>query len=97
MSRKRRPESAVRRSEDRVIAVIGGAVLLGGIVLGGYLVQSLRNGYFDARTKGATEPSLLYAAEEPFWFYGLSALMAGMAIVAIAVGWGMMRDAWRGR
>lgn len=63
------------RRRDPVLLVI--ACVLLGVAAGGiaYVATLLRDGVLDARPEHARhmEPILVYAADEPFFFYGLVA------------------------
>jgi hypothetical protein len=52
----------------------------------------------DTRPKHASgAPMLLSAAGDPAWFYGLTAAVAALALLLLAVGVAMLRQVLRGR
>lgn len=84
-----------RHRTDPVLLVISGvlfACAAGGAV---YLVDVVRHGDLDARPEHAprTEPNLLTAAEEPFWFYGLVAALAVLVMLLLVIAWRMLLHA----
>lgn len=66
--------------------LFAGAVMLGmGVWMGWSTVVSLRRGWFDQG-----EGVIIYAEQEPVWFYSASALFAGMALGSAWLGAQMM-------
>jgi hypothetical protein len=66
--------------------LFAGAVMLGmGVWMGWSTVRSLRLGWFDEG-----EGVIVYADQEPVWFYSASALFAGMALGSVWIGAQMM-------
>jgi hypothetical protein len=71
-------------------------VLLGSVaVLIAYLAKIIRKQSLDARPKHARgmEPIPLNAMDEPFWFYGIVAALAVLAILLLAIAWKILRQA----
>jgi H+/Cl- antiporter ClcA len=89
----------VRRRMDPVLLVITGALFGCAAGLIAYLAKILRAGALDARPRHAVgmEPDFLTAADEPFWFYGIAALLAALAILLVGVAWRMLRHAREAR
>jgi H+/Cl- antiporter ClcA len=83
----------VRRRMDPVLLVITGALFGCAAGLVAYLAKILRDGALDARPKHAVgmEPDFVTAADEPFWFYGIVAMLAALAILVLRIGWQMRR------
>lgn len=91
-----KPRRAARDRRDQrekwVILISSAVMFCLGIALLVHVATTLRNGYFDARPKGGHTPDLLYADQEPFWFYALTAFMAAMGLFSMSLGWGMMKE-----
>ncbi|HLT46091.1 MAG TPA: hypothetical protein VK002_02580 [Rubricoccaceae bacterium] len=87
--------AAEDRRNRRGLAVV--AVLLLGLAaaLAAYAGAALHRGSFDARSRYATAPAYLYAAEEPVWFYGLVLGMLALAGYLLYLGVRMARHARR--
>ena len=80
-----------------MIPALGGVMLAGAVGLLAFVAKVLRDGYLDVRPRHAprTEPAFLYAAEEPFWFYGLVAALTALAILLLTLAWRMLRHGRR--
>jgi hypothetical protein len=83
-----------RRRDPMLIGIA--CVLLGSAaVLIAYVAKIVRDQSLDARPRHARgmEPIPLNAADEPFWFYGIVAALAVLAIVLLAIARKMLREA----
>jgi len=93
-----KPRRAARDRRDQrdewVILGFSIALFCGSIALLAIVANSLRKGYFDARPRGAPRvpAELIRADQEPFAFYGLTALAAAIAVYAAILSWGMMKE-----
>ena len=85
----------MRRGEGWMLLAGSGVLLVLAVGLLALVGTSLRAGSFDARSKGATEPSLLTAADDPFWFYGLQAMAALLGIFTLVLAVRMIRETAR--
>jgi len=92
-----RPKPRTGRDPDRatrrlllVISFVMAALAVG---LLANVAGVLQDGYLDARPKHAMgEPNLLYAAEEPFWFYGIVTLLVLLAVMLLCIASRMWRS-----
>jgi hypothetical protein len=91
--RRAAPDRRDQRDEW-VILALAAALFCGSVALLAIVAGSLRKGYFDARPRGAPRvpPELIRADQEPFAFYGLTALAAAIGIYAAILAWGMMKE-----
>jgi hypothetical protein len=75
---------------DYLSLAFWGLVVLGmGGCLGWYTVATLRRGYIN------TGESIVYANQEPGWYYGFTVLFAGMALLCAVIGVQMVLHALR--
>jgi hypothetical protein len=76
----------------QLILGLGSALMLGfGVVLGWMTVTGLRRGYFD---EGEW---MVYANQEPVWFYISTVFLAAMALGCGVLGAQMLQHHWRER
>jgi hypothetical protein len=89
----------MKRSNVLLPVGVGSLFIAGAVALLGLAVSALRSGMLDVRPEHApvSRPEWLAAAEEPFWFYGLLALIASFAACLLVVGWRMIREARKPR
>lgn len=95
MTRRRAaPDRRRDQWDEWVILILSAALFCGAIALLALVADSLRKGYFDARPRGAPSvpPELIRADQEPFAFYGLTALAAAIGIYGAILSWGMMKE-----
>jgi H+/Cl- antiporter ClcA len=93
MTPKQRSGGGRDRDTRRLLLVM--AAVMASLAVGvlALVARILQDGYLDARPKHATgEPILLYAAEEPFWFYGFVTLLVLLALMLLSIAWRMWRS-----
>lgn len=96
------PRAATRRPTAprprRHLPVVLGGAALAAVACGAlaYVAAVVNRGWMDARSRFAHTPDYLYAAEEPFWFYGIAAVLLALAAAALTVGVRMVVHGWRG-
>jgi hypothetical protein len=74
---------------DYLSLAFWGSMVLGmGGCLGWYTVATLRRGYID------TGESMVYANQDPGWYYGFTVLFAGMSLLCAVIGVQMLLHAW---
>jgi hypothetical protein len=85
----------MKRTDARLLLGIGSLFVAGAVALLSVVGVALRSGTLDARTKHApvSKPEWLLAAQEPFWFYGIIALVTAFAAYLLVQGWRMIREA----
>jgi hypothetical protein len=73
----------------QLVLGLGGALMLGfGVVLGWMTVAGLRRGWFDDGDQ------IVYASQEPVWFYSSTIIVSGMALLSGWLGPQMLHHAW---
>ncbi|HLL83842.1 MAG TPA: hypothetical protein VK420_14350 [Longimicrobium sp.] len=84
----------MKRADARVFRGVGALLVAGGVALLMLVVSALRSGTLDARPKhrSRADPEWIVAAQEPFWFYGIIVLIAGLAAYALVQGSRMIRE-----
>ena len=99
MRPQRNPADQHDRMDRRVLLAIAAATLGCALALLAYVTAVLRTGSLDARPKHApaTEPWLLYAAEEPFWFYSIAGGLAVLALYLLVLSRRMVQQVWQQR
>jgi hypothetical protein len=87
----------MKHGDARVFLATGGLFVVGAAVLLVLVAAALRSGTLDARAEHAppTEPEWIVAAQEPFWFYGIIALLTIFAAYLLVRGFRMIREARR--
>ncbi len=85
----------MKRSDARVLLGIGSLLFAGAIALLTLVAAALRSGTLDARPKHAlpSKPEWIVATQEPFWFYGIIALMTIFAVYLLVQSWRMISAA----
>lgn len=78
----------MKRSDTQLFFGIGALLLASAAALLVLVVSALRSGVLDARPKHApaSEAEWIVAAQEPFWFYGILALLALLAGYMLVLG-----------
>jgi hypothetical protein len=76
----------------QLVIGLGGAVMLGfGVVMGWMTVAGLRRGYLDEGER------MVYASQEPVWFYISIIFFTAMALLCGVLGAQMLQHAWSER
>jgi hypothetical protein len=83
----------MKQKDARVFLATGSVLVAGGVALLVLVVAALRSGTFDARAEHAPTPDWILAAQEPFWFYGIIALITTFAAYLLVFGSRMIREA----
>jgi hypothetical protein len=88
----------MKRRDARFYVVTGGLFVAGGVALLVVVVSALRSGTLDARPEHAppSRPEWIVAAQEPFWFYGIIAMITIFAAYLLVFGSRMIKES-RGR
>jgi hypothetical protein len=83
----------MKQRDGRFLAAAGSVFVAGGVALFVLVVSALRSGTLDVRAEHvpASEPEWIVAAREPFWFYGILALVTIFAAYLLAHGSRMIR------
>jgi uncharacterized membrane protein HdeD (DUF308 family) len=84
----------MKHKDARVFLATGGVLVAGGVALFVLVASALRSGTLDTRAEHApvSEPEWILAAQEPFWFYGIIALVSIFAAYLLVHGSRMIRE-----
>lgn len=102
MARRKLPRAATDRPTGargrRHLPTLLGGTALAAVGCGAlaYVLLVVQRGGMDARSRFSSTPDYLYATEEPFWFYGLTAALAIVGLTALAVAARMLLGGIRG-
>jgi hypothetical protein len=88
----------MKQKDARLYLATGGLFVAGGVALFFVVVNALRSGTLDARPEHAppSRPEWIVAAQEPFWFYGIIAMITIFAAYLLVHGSRMIKES-RGR